>query len=152
MLPSSHSEPKGERPKGRFWLDGGYDRDQVEACPKHPVHDWWIFRLGDVCAEGSVHDPDEMMVVCRSCWVPRCGHTTDADPCILPRHHQEMHITQAGALEDAQTWPGSEKPLPPLEVIQSTDNAPPGFRTYCPHCFSGDPGEDYCSSCGEAIE
>ena len=31
-----------------FWLDGGYDRESVEACPYHPAHRWWTFRLGDV--------------------------------------------------------------------------------------------------------
>lgn len=25
------------------------------------------------------------------------------------------------------------------------------FASYCPHCFTGDPGEDYCESCGEAL-
>lgn len=27
----------------------------------------------------------------------------------------------------------------------------PTFASYCPHCYTGDPGEDYCGSCGEAL-
>jgi hypothetical protein len=117
--------PPSGKATDSFWLDGGYDRDQVEACPKHPVHDWWIFRLADVMHPDWMRgrrDQDERMVVCRSCWVPRCGYTTEVDPCILPRHHREAHITQSGALEDMSAWPGSDKPLPPLDVIQSTDD------------------------------
>lgn len=25
------------------------------------------------------------------------------------------------------------------------------FASYCPHCGTGDPGEDYCASCGEKL-
>jgi hypothetical protein len=78
------------RAKNSFWLDGGYDRDLVEACRLHPLHDWWEFRLGDVVEHPS-GSPDERMVICRVCYVPRCGHTGDADPCYLPRHHREPH-------------------------------------------------------------
>lgn len=83
---------------GPFWLDGGYDRDAVEACPYHPDHRWWTFRVGDVIDEGACHDPDEMMVICRGCYVPRCGHATDPDPCIRPRHHREVHLTESGRI------------------------------------------------------
>jgi hypothetical protein len=96
-----------------FWLDGGYDRDAVEACPYHPFHNWWEFRLGDVVESHRLRDPDERMVICRGCYVPRCGHTTETDPCVLPRHHPELHLMASGAVEDATTWPGSEKPPPP---------------------------------------
>lgn len=81
--------------KHPFWLDGGYDREAVEACPFHPFHHWWIFRLGDVIIEQGVRDPDEMMVICAGCYVPRCGHTTEENPCLLPRHHEEDHWTAA---------------------------------------------------------
>jgi hypothetical protein len=104
-----------------FWLDGGYDRESVEACPHHPVHSWVTLRLGDVLE--NPRDPDERMVICKGCYVPRCGHSTEADPCILPRHHDELHITASGALEDQSTWPGSEKPLPPAAVIGSTQGS-----------------------------
>ena len=32
----------------KFWLDGGYDRDLVEACRLHPNHGWITLRLGDI--------------------------------------------------------------------------------------------------------
>jgi hypothetical protein len=97
--------------KHPFWLDGGYDRDSVEACPYHPQHKWWEFRMGDVIdCEASSRNPDERMVICRGCYVPRCGHTTDPDPCLLPRHHEELHLFASGAVERTDEWPGSEKP------------------------------------------
>jgi hypothetical protein len=74
-----------------FWLDGGYDRDIVEACPHHPFHHWVTLRLGDVLQHPR--DPDERMVICSGCYVPRCGHSTESNPCLLPRHHEEDHWT-----------------------------------------------------------
>lgn len=97
-----------------FWLDGGYDEASVEGCPHHPWHDWWIFRIRDVIAGGEERWGDERMVICRSCYVPRCGYTTEPDPCILPRHHRCLHLTASGSVEDALVWPGSEKPAPPV--------------------------------------
>ena len=105
---------------GQFWLDGGYDRESVEACPYHPVHSWVTLRLGDVLE--NPRDPDEHMVICKGCFVPRCGHSTEADPCILPRHHSELHITASGEIEDASTWPGNKKPAPPFDVLASVPN------------------------------
>jgi hypothetical protein len=74
-----------------FWLDGGYDRDAVEACPCHPDHRWWTFKLSEVLEPGRMHNPNELMVICRGCYVPRCGHSTDTNPCMSPRHHEEPH-------------------------------------------------------------
>lgn len=100
--------------KHPFWLDGSYDRELVEACKYHPAHRWWIFRIGDVLDCGwSGRDPNEMMVICRGCYVPRCGHTTEENPCILPRHHPELHFHADGDIEDWTVWPGSDKPPPP---------------------------------------
>jgi hypothetical protein len=96
-----------------FWLDGGYDRESVEACPHHPDHRWWEFRLGDVIEPDRLSDPDERMVICSACYVPRCGHTTDPNPCVLPRHHRELHLFADGTVEDSSVWPGNEKPPPP---------------------------------------
>jgi hypothetical protein len=81
---------------GSFWLDGGYDREAVEACPYHPLHKWWTFRLGDVLQPGTMRDPEEMMVICSACYVPRCGTTESPDPCMLPRHHTEPHSFLSG--------------------------------------------------------
>lgn len=74
-----------------FWLDGGYDRDAVEACPYHPFHRWWVFMLKEVLAHPG--NPNEHMVICRGCFVPRCGHSYEQNPCLLPRHHEEDHWT-----------------------------------------------------------
>lgn len=117
---------------GSFWLDGGYDRDSVEACPAHPQHDWWEFRLGDVIEPARLLNPDERMVICRRCCVPRCGHTTDPDPCMLPRHHRELHAYRSGAIERCDEWPGSDKPphsgatLAPDADPERPQNAPRG--------------------------
>jgi hypothetical protein len=97
--------------KHSFWLDGGYDRELVEACRHHPAHRWIVLRLGEVLQNAS--DPDELHVICQGCYVPRCGHSTETNPCILPRHHECLHLHADGTLEDATVWPGSDKPLPP---------------------------------------
>lgn len=100
--------------KHPFWLDGSYDRELVEACKYHPDHRWWTFRMGDVLdCEWSGRNPDELMVICQGCYVPRCGHSTEPDPCMLPRHHKELHLYSNGEVEPADVWPGSEKPSPP---------------------------------------
>ena len=76
--------------KRSFWLDGGYDADAVAACPKAPEHEWWTFRIGDVVE--NRWNPDELMTICRACYVPRCGTTADEpDRCLRPRHHAEYH-------------------------------------------------------------
>jgi hypothetical protein len=92
------SGDSAEPTKRRLWLDGGYDRDEVEACVYHPDHRWIVLRMGDV--HPDPYDPDELMVVCRNCLVPRCGHTNDPNPCMLPRHHQEPHEFADGATRE----------------------------------------------------
>ena len=84
--------------KVAFWLDGGYDRASVEACPRHPRHEWWTFRLGDVLESPAV--PSELMTICKACYVPRCGVVADGENrCIHPRHHpQEFHRSAKGIL------------------------------------------------------
>lgn len=81
-MPDAHERTLARHP---FWLDGGYDRDSVEACQYHPFHRWIVLRPGDVLA--NTRDPDERMVICKGCYVPRCGHSDDPNPCLLPRHH-----------------------------------------------------------------
>jgi len=116
-MPESPREnrPSGNLARHPFWLDGGYDRDSVEACHYHPAHKWRIFRIGDIidCAPPSGRDPEERMVFCQGCYVPRCGYTTESDPCVLPRHHHELHLAASGRVEAATVWPGSDKPGPP---------------------------------------
>ena len=103
------SEPKPARSKP--WLDGGYDRDEVEACRYHPDHAWIVQRVGAMVE--YPRDPDELLTVCRGCLVPRCGYTEETNPCILPRHHRERHLYLDGTQEPADEWPGSQKPPPP---------------------------------------
>lgn len=88
----------------RFWLDGGYDRDSVYACPYHPQHEWWTFRLGDVLMPDACHEPDELMTICRACYAPRCGDTSDQDRCTLWRHHETEHVYESGAREPVGGW------------------------------------------------
>lgn len=85
--------------------------DEVEACRYAPGHRWVVLRVGDVVMHP--YDPDELMVVCEGCFSPRCGHTTEENPCMLPRHHRELHLYADGSAEDASRWPGNEKPQPP---------------------------------------
>lgn len=85
------------RAKTSFWLDGGYDFESVQACAHHPAHSWWTFRVGDVVE--NCYDPDERMTICRGCYVPRCGNTTDTDRCTLWRHHSTAHVLESGRRE-----------------------------------------------------
>lgn len=94
--------------KSGIWIDGGYDRKLVEECEYHPDHRWEVVRVGDVVAHP--YEPDELHVICRGCFVPRCGHSTETNPCMLPRHHAELHAYADGTYEDDSVWPGSEKP------------------------------------------
>ena len=91
MPESSRRSVLPAKAKHPFWLDGGYDRAAVEACPYHPFHHWWVFQLGDVLLHPR--NPNEHMVICRGCFVPRCGHSYEQNPCLLPRHHEEDHWT-----------------------------------------------------------
>lgn len=93
--------------KHPFWLDGGYDREHVEACRHHPDHRWWVFRIGEVLdCDWSGRNPDQWMVICQGCYVPRCGHAWDDDPCLEPRHHPGVHRTAGGV-----AWPiGGSRP------------------------------------------
>jgi hypothetical protein len=84
--------------KNSFWLDGGYDFELVMACPYHPDHRWWTFRVGDVVEHCG--NPDELMTICRACYVPRCGTTEDIpERCTRWRHHEAMHEYPSGAKE-----------------------------------------------------
>lgn len=89
--------------KNSFWLDGGYDRESVEACKYHPNHKWIVLRLSDVL-ENPI-DPEAHMVICQNCYVPRCGYSDDQDPCMLPRHHNlENHRYASGRIEPIGGW------------------------------------------------
>jgi hypothetical protein len=97
----------------RLFLDGSYDRDEVEACVYHPAHRWIVERLAAIRPDYMLgSDPDELVVFCRGCFVFRCGHSTEENPCMLPRHHRELHAYADGTVEDDSVWPGSDKPFP----------------------------------------
>lgn len=97
----------------RFWLDGSYDRDEVEDCEYHPDHQWTQIRVGDVYPDSRW--PDERMAICKGCFVPRCGES-EADGCDLPRHHPEDHVTPHG-----ETWPlGGTRPTQQSEGSTET--------------------------------
>lgn len=107
-------------PQLHFWLDGGYDRYKVEECEYHPDHQWTVIRVID--AKPEHRDPEERMAICKGCFVPRCGYTTEPNPCMLPRHHPERHLYADGSMEPNDVWPGSEKPDPPaITLVPTTD-------------------------------
>ena len=83
--------------KSGFWLDGGYDFESVQACPYHPEHNWVTLRLGDVLEHPR--DPNEFLTICKGCYAPRCGYTTDDDRCTLWRHHRTSHVYESGKRE-----------------------------------------------------
>lgn len=41
----------------------------------------------------------EEVVRCMVCYAPRCGHSTDEDPCIERRHHRGPHLYSSGRVE-----------------------------------------------------
>jgi hypothetical protein len=88
-----------------FWLDGGYDFESVKACVYHPNHSWITIRLGDVLEPHAYRDPDELMIICKGCYVPRCGHSGDIDPCLMWRHHETNHRYASGRIEPVGGWP-----------------------------------------------
>ena len=88
---------KATRP---FWLDGGYDFENVQACQYHPDHKWITVRLGDVLEEHAHgRNPDEKMTICAGCYAPRCGYVDDTDRCTLWRHHLTAHVYESGRKE-----------------------------------------------------
>lgn len=54
------------------------------------THDTWELVLLEADGLHRVHI--EEAVRCRECHVPRCGHSTDDDPCVLERHHRGEHL------------------------------------------------------------
>lgn len=36
-------------------------------------------------------------------------------------------------------------------IVSDVDSLEEPFASYCPHCHTGDPGDDYCNGCGEPI-
>lgn len=72
----------GERPWPLMW-----EQRENDTC----LHTWervvWRFRDSR---------EDEPVVRCRDCHVPRCGDSTDENPCMERRHHRTVHIRLRG--------------------------------------------------------
>lgn len=76
--------PAGEPP----WPVGWEQRDN-DTC----LHQW-----ERVVITTRRHDP-EPVVRCRECHVPRCGSSTDHDPCMERRHHRTVHLRLSGKFD-----------------------------------------------------
>lgn len=83
-----------------FWTDGQAD---PSTCTMQP-HKFVEIRMGDALM--FPRNPDERLVICKRCFVPRCGHTNDVDPCTLARHHLTDHVLVSGASYAVGSAPG----------------------------------------------
>lgn len=63
------------------WPVGWESDPKVRICMHHE------FEAVNVLRPGAV---DEVVVRCSSCSAPRCGHSTDPNPCMRIRHHHDM--------------------------------------------------------------
>jgi hypothetical protein len=75
------------RPWTTWW-----ERDVDETC----AHEWESCLL---LADGRYRAHEEIVIRCRLCHVPRCGHSEDLDPCMERRHHSSLHIYLSGCWE-----------------------------------------------------
>lgn len=78
-----------ERPWPIDWESNPYRDEFGNEC----THDVWELVL--LAADGRHRVRVEECVRCQECLAPRCGHSTDEDPCILERHHRFDHMTQS---------------------------------------------------------
>lgn len=58
----------------------------------------WVEDRDDRPPEGAFIRRLELVILCRTCRAPRCGHAGDADPCVLVRHHREPHLLGVSGL------------------------------------------------------
>lgn len=79
-----------EQPWPVMWEHGAVP--ELDVC----AHEWERILL---LADGPQRYATEEAVRCARCHVPRCGHTTDPDPCMERRHHKTLHIYLSGAFE-----------------------------------------------------
>lgn len=56
------------------------------------LHDWELVLLASNGPNEKARPRVEECVRCEHCHVPRCGHSTDEDPCDLRRHHRGEHL------------------------------------------------------------
>ena len=80
-------------------IDDGHAHDwELVTIPPHPVTPMMPMM------------PTERVVRCATCHVPRCGHSTDRDPCMERRHHNGLHITLHGTFEPVGGYLRDEQP------------------------------------------
>lgn len=77
----------GERPWPICW-------EQEPGIDGTHTHSWECVLLG--ATEGQ---RVEEVVRCSACLVPRCGSSTDEDPCMERRHHTACHRYLSGRTE-----------------------------------------------------
>jgi len=98
-------------PSGDSLVGGGYDLgplvidgnvfacgwEQSPALDNHP-HMWERVLVVRLNGDGNVATW-ESVIRCRACKCPRCGSSSDPDPCMERRHHDGLHITLHGRFE-----------------------------------------------------
>lgn len=57
------------------------------------AHQWEVCHL---LADGQRRVREESVVRCSTCHAPRCGDSSDPDPCMERRHHDGLHIHLSG--------------------------------------------------------
>lgn len=60
------------------------------------AHEWESCLLA---ADGQHRTRIEEVVRCATCHAPRCGSSTDPDPCMKRRHHRDCHRMLSGRRE-----------------------------------------------------
>ena len=61
-----------------------------ESC----AHEWEIVTMPEWRGRRAAN-----VIRCATCHAPRCGHSTDDDPCMERRHHDGLHIYLSGRYE-----------------------------------------------------
>ena len=80
-----------------FQNDGVPNWEQDKRIDDGHPHEWESVLL---MADGRHRVRMEEVVRCIDCHAPRCGYSTDPDPCMGRRHHREDHRTFTG-----KQWP-----------------------------------------------
>ena len=74
-----------------FWLEGPLDWASVEACKYHPRHNWTVIDLRE-----ALQNPlNELIVMCKGCYVLRCKASHKGSRCIFARDHGGHHMTES---------------------------------------------------------
>lgn len=76
--------PVGQAPFAFGWEGAAF----VDACE----HQVWEHVLAQPDSTGV---GNEVVVRCRACHAPRCGHSTDEDPCMRLRHHGDTVVMKS---------------------------------------------------------